>query len=209
LLAFLGSSYLRFVGITSRIIWVNRALRDRLESSGNGFIYAFWHGRQIFLPYLHRGDRIRPLISQSRDGELVARVCRSFGLDPIRGSTSRGGMGALLELQSAVESGDRVGVTPDGPRGPLQQVQSGALFAAQKTGAPIVPVAFGARRKWIFGSWDRFMVPAPFNRIAIAYGEPLSIGPADSLESRAVDLKAALDAVAAKADAAAEGMTRD
>src|SRR4051812_38855832 len=75
ILSVLATAYIRFVGMTSRIIWVNRVVREELEATGDGFIYTFWHGRQVFLTYLHRGNRIHPLISQSRDGELIARVC--------------------------------------------------------------------------------------------------------------------------------------
>jgi lysophospholipid acyltransferase (LPLAT)-like uncharacterized protein len=205
LLSFLASSYLRFVGATSRIFWANRVVRDRLESENKAFIYAFWHGRQVFLAYLHRGDRIRPVVSQSKDGELIARVCRSFGIEPVRGSSSKGGVGAMLEVQDALQEGARVGFTPDGPRGPLHSIQPGVLFVAQKTGLPIVPVAFGAKRKWIFGSWDRFIVPQPFNRIAMVYGNPIAVLETESLEERAQALKAALDAVVARADAIADG----
>lgn len=168
-------------------------------------MYAFWHGRQVFLAYLHRGDNIRPLVSQSRDGELIARVCRSFGLNAIRGSSSKRGAEALLELKREVDDGTRVGITPDGPRGPLREVQPGVLYLAQKTGAPIVPVAYGARKRWVFKGWDEFMVPKPFNRITIAYGEPLTIAPTDNLEGKAKELKRALDAVMREADSIAGG----
>jgi len=200
LLSFLGSQYLRWVGATSRILWVNRSIRQELEKGGRGFLYAFWHGRQVFLAYLHRGDRIRPLVSQSRDGELIAGVCRHFGIEPIRGSTSRGGLEALREIQRALTDGARVGFSPDGPRGPVRKVQSGVLYAAQKTGLPIVPVAYGARKRWIFKGWDEFIVPRPFNRIAMVYGTPLRVGPDDDLDRRAADLEQALDAVSREAD---------
>jgi len=175
-------------------------VRDDLEGSGAGFIYAFWHGRQVFLAYLHMGDNLHPLISLSRDGELIARVCRSFGLEPVRGSSSRGGMEALMELKDVIDSGDRVAITPDGPRGPRCTVQPGVLFLAQKTGCPIVPVAFGARKAWVFKGWDEFIVPRPFNRIAMVYGQPVRIGIDDSLEIKGRELKAALDSVVVKAD---------
>src|SRR5688572_15041249 len=90
-LSFLISSYLRWVGRTSRITFVNRSVREELEAQKRGFIYAFWHGRQAFLTYLHKNDQIHPLVSKSTDGELIARVCRSFGIEPVRGSSSRGG----------------------------------------------------------------------------------------------------------------------
>ena len=195
---------MRVVGLTSRIIWVNRAIREELEAKGQGFIYAFWHGRQVFLVYLHQKDRIHPLVSQSRDGELIARVCRSFGIEPVRGSSSRGGTEALLDLKAILEKGERVGFTPDGPRGPLHQVQPGALFLAQKTGRPIVPVAYGARRRWLVkSSWDEFMVPKPFNRICMTYGVPIAVQAHDDLEQKAVELQEALNRVTQEADSIA------
>ena len=168
----MAGAYLRLVGMTSRIVWIRRSIRADLEASGRGFIYAFWHARQAFLPYLHAGDQIHPLISLSKDGEIIAQVCRHFDLEPARGSSSRGGMEATRELLRWIETGERVGVTPDGPRGPREQVQDGVLYLAQKTGVPIVPVAYGARRRWTFNSWDAFILPQPFNVIAMAYGEP-------------------------------------
>ncbi len=97
-----------------------------------------------------------------------------------------------------------MGFTPDGPRGPLREVQSGVLFVAQKTGRPIVPIAFGAKRRWVFkGRWDEFIVPKPFNQIAMVYGEPIVVGPSDRMDLKAVELKKALDYVAQEADSIA------
>lgn len=199
-LSFLSSFYLRFVGATSRTIWVNRSIRDELEAAGQGFIYAFWHGRQVFLVYLHRDDDIHPLVSQSEDGELIALVCGFFGLKTVRGSTSRGGVEALGQLQKEIESGARVGITPDGPRGPLREVQQGVLYLAQKTGRPIIPVAYGARKKWVFKGWDEFIVPRPFNRITMVYGEPCWVRPGDSFEEKGRELQEALNGVTEEAD---------
>lgn len=208
LLSWVASTYLRIVGWTSRIIWVNRSVREDLEALGRGYLYAFWHGRQSFLIYLHQHNRIRPLISRSGDGELVARICLAFGIRPVRGSSSRGGAAAVRRLAEAVKDGDRVAITPDGPRGPLRTVQPGVLYLAQESGAPIVPVAFGARRSWVFRSWDEYFIPKPFNRIAMVYGEPLHVGPNDNLEARAAELKDALDRVAAEADRVAGRVAR-
>jgi len=155
------------------------------------------------LPILHQKNNSRPLISRSQDGEIIARICYSFGINPIRGSTSRGGASAILQLMDALNHGSRVGLSPDGPRGPFQEVHLGILYLAQKTGAAIVPMAFGAKRTWVFGSWDRFVVPQPFNRIAIAYGDALYVGPNDVLGEKAAKLKSLLDQVTAAADAAA------
>ena len=191
------------MGFTSRIIWIRRDIRSRLEDSGQGFIYVFWHARQAFLTYLHAGDKIHPLISRSKDGEIIAQVCRGFGLEAARGSSSRGGMEAARELIRWLAQGERVGITPDGPRGPREEVQDGALFLAQKTGAAIVPVAYGAKRAWTFNSWDRFLLPQPFNRIVMAYGEPLHIGPQEDLTPCAMRLKEALERITKEVDDAA------
>ena len=205
MLSWFASAYLRFVGATSRIIWVNRSLREELEATRKGYIYAFWHGRQVFLAYLHRGDKIRPMVSKSADGEIIAQVCRSFGLQAIRGSTTRGASEAVLKMQDEIQSGARVGITPDGPRGPLRQVQPGALYLAQVTGCPIVPVAFGAKKKWIFKGWDEFVVPKPFNRIAMIYGEPIHVGPDDSLDQKARELQKSLNYVTHEVDIISQG----
>jgi lysophospholipid acyltransferase (LPLAT)-like uncharacterized protein len=200
LLAFIGSLYIRLIGITSRVSWVNRVARDKLESTGKGFIYACWHGRQMFLLYLHENDNARPLISQSIDGDLIAKICAHFGLNAVRGSTSRGGSRAVRELKSTLESGARVGFTPDGPRGPFQEVQHGVLYVAQKLACPILPFAYGARKKWVFGKWDKFIVPKLFNRISIVYGEPMFIGSDDNLTDMAAVMKDKLDKVTCEAD---------
>ena len=143
------------------------------------------------------------MISQSRDGEIIARVCKSFHLGAVRGSSSRGGREAFLEMKHLLTIGNRVAFTPDGPRGPLREVQQGVLVLAQMTGRPIVPVAYGARRRWVFrGGWDEYLVPQPLNRIAMVYGEPVRVGPADDLAVKASELKRALDDVSRKADAA-------
>src|SRR5258706_14026574 len=104
-------------------------------------------------------------------------------------------MKAVLELKSALESGTRVGFTPDGPRGPFQEVQHGLLYVAQKLACPILPFAYGARKSWVFGSWDKFIVPKLFNRISVVYGEPLFIRPEDSLKAMTALVKDKLDAV--------------
>jgi lysophospholipid acyltransferase (LPLAT)-like uncharacterized protein len=187
------------------MIWVNRSIRDEQEAAGKGFIYAFWHGRQVFLVYLHQGDRLSTIISKSRDGEIIARVCGLFGLGAVRGSSSRGGSAALLQMHNLLKKGDRVAFTPDGPKGPLRQVQPGVLYLARKTGCAIVPVAFGARRKWVFrGRWDEFVVPKPFNRISMVYGEPIQVSTEDALEAKSTELQRALNTVMEKADSIAE-----
>jgi hypothetical protein len=138
-------------------------------------IYAVWHDRMLLLPYLygHRGAHV--LTSRSRDGELVARWIRGFGLDPVRGSSSRGGGEALRALTRALRSGGEVVVVPDGPRGPREVLKPGVIALARRSGAPIVPMAVGASSEWRLRSWDSFRIPRPFARCVVRFGEPIHV----------------------------------
>ena len=120
------------------------------------FLYAFWHESLLFATGFR--TRIRALISQHADGELIARLCRHLGLDSVRGSTSAGGGQALFDLLHCSRH-SHLAVTPDGPRGPRRRVQVGLVFLASRTGLPIVGVGVGFSRAWRARSWDRFAVP--------------------------------------------------
>lgn len=148
---------------------------QQLLRAGQPVIYVLWHGRLLPLTYLHRGQEIVGLISQNRDGEYIARVIQSWGYDTVRGSSSRGGMAALRQLVRRLREGRSVAITPDGPRGPRQQMKPGALIVAQLSGAPLIPLAGAATRGWWFGRWDRFLVPKPFSRVRVAYGDPIFV----------------------------------
>jgi hypothetical protein len=115
------------------------------------------------------------LTSRSRDGELVARWIRGFGLDPVRGSSSRGGGEALRALTRALRSGGEVVVVPDGPRGPREVLKPGVIALARRSGAPIVPMAVGASSEWRLRSWDSFRIPRPFARCVVRFGEPIHV----------------------------------
>ncbi len=142
-------------------------------------IYIFWH-RHIFVNiYKFKNTGASPLISLSQDGELVAQVAEEFGMQPVRGSSSRGGARAFLELVNAVrdKAGSReILITADGPKGPARQLKDGAIVLAQKTDAVVVPISWYASRVKIFEkSWDRFMIPLPFSEIVFTYGEPYRV----------------------------------
>jgi lysophospholipid acyltransferase (LPLAT)-like uncharacterized protein len=120
------------------------------------------------------------MISQHRDGEFIARAVRQFGIESVRGSTTRGGLSALRGMIRVFRSGANLAITPDGPQGPKHVVQIGVIELARQTGAPILPVTYSASRKKVFGSWDHFIVPLPFCRVAYLWGEPLLVpGDAD------------------------------
>jgi lysophospholipid acyltransferase (LPLAT)-like uncharacterized protein len=148
---------------------------ERLRAEGRPCIFVLWHGRLLPLGYLHRGEGVVALVSRSEDGEYLAQSLRRWGFVPVRGSSSRGGSAALREVARYARAGHSVAITPDGPRGPRQKMKAGAIVAGQITGLPLVPVAAGADRGWWFGGWDRFLVPRPFARIRVAYGEPVEI----------------------------------
>jgi lysophospholipid acyltransferase (LPLAT)-like uncharacterized protein len=186
--------YLKFTVLTSSISVRGTVHADRLAASGEGFIYAFWHNRQILLPVLRRDERIHCLISSSRDGEYVARVAAFFGKPSIRGSTTRGGFEAVKQIMRVLEEGGIVAITPDGPLGPAGRVQPGVVQISRARGAPVIPVAFDASRKKVFASWDRFIVPLPFSRIAVVFGEPIRFGQSESVEVGSARLTRALDA---------------
>src|SRR5688500_3098880 len=114
----------------------------------HGVIYTLWHGRLLPLTFFHRNQNIATLISQSSDGEYIARVVERWGYTALRGSSSRGGSGALREMVKVARSGRSLAITPDGPRGPRQKLKPGVLTLAQLTGLPIVPMSASATRAW-------------------------------------------------------------
>ena len=138
-------------------------------------IFAFWHGRILAATYFWRDRNIVVMTSQNFDGEWIARIIRRFGYGTARGSTSRGARGALVQLKRAVSAGRPAAFTVDGPRGPAQRVQPGAVWLAGVTGSPILPFHIEADRYWTARSWDRTQIPRPFSRAAIAIGKPFDV----------------------------------
>ena len=120
-----------------------------------------------------QGNGLAALISASRDGALLAAVLERFDVQPVRGSSSRRGPQALLELTSWLERGYNLAITPDGPRGPRYLVQPGVAALGQVTGAPVIPVSYRATRKLSMRSWDQFQIPLPFSRCQIVLGPPI------------------------------------
>jgi len=146
------------------------------------FILCAWHNRIIYALFAAH-DVIRPrtsrkvaaMVSASRDGAFAVEVLHTFGIVPVRGSTSRRGSQALLESARQAKAGLHLAITPDGPRGPVHEIQQGILSLGQVTGLPIVPLGCVARRKVRFNSWDRFQLPWPLTRCDVVFGEPLAV----------------------------------
>jgi len=167
-------------------VWA-RTIRYEIDDRANvvgkqlegNYIAALWHNRLLLVSFvLKKFFPERPgagLISASRDGDLIADATKRFGFDVVRGSSSRMGAAALLELSNVLSSGRDVLITPDGPRGPAYQLGPGIIFLAQKTGAPVVPVNMEYSSCWRVKSWDRFIIPRPFSKVRVIIGQPQQI----------------------------------
>lgn len=174
-------------------------IRER-ERRGERYILAFWHRHLLLMVYAYRGGRLSVLISQSRDGELIARTVARLGIDVSRGSSSRGGAAGLRSLLRKAGEGYDLAFTPDGPRGPACEVQPGVVLAAAMTGLPIQPVALAATRAKRLRSWDRFLVPLPLSTVHFVYGEPLFVERRADPAAPAAELRRRLNAAEAEAE---------
>jgi lysophospholipid acyltransferase (LPLAT)-like uncharacterized protein len=148
---------------------------DAVRASGRFPILALWHGRILPAVVYFRDRGIVAVTSENFDGEWIARIMRRFGYAAARGSTSRGGSRALIQLRRDMAAGRPAAFTVDGPRGPARQAQAGAVWLAKVTGNPVVPFHIEADRRWVIPSWDRGEVPRPWSRVALAIGAPLDV----------------------------------
>jgi lysophospholipid acyltransferase (LPLAT)-like uncharacterized protein len=160
----------------SSLTWKVEGLEHlRLEDNGRRPIMAFWHGRVLTATYYFRRRGIVVMISENFDGEWIARIIEKFGFRTSRGSTTRGGQRALLQLKREMDRGQPSGFAVDGPRGPARQAQPGAIWLAKLTGNPVVPFHMEASRYWTLKSWDRTQIPKPFATVAVAVGAPIEV----------------------------------
>jgi lysophospholipid acyltransferase (LPLAT)-like uncharacterized protein len=192
-----GTALVRLLALTWRMRPVNDAAVDAWRASGQRVIFTLWHGELLPLLWHHRGEGIAVVISEHRDGEIIAQIAERLGYTTVRGSTSRGGGRALVGLMRAIEAGHDGAVTPDGPRGPARVFAPGAAIASQRTGAPLAMIRATASRAWRLKSWDRFLVPKPFATVRVIYGPLVSVdapSPRAAAE-QAPRLQAVLDAV--------------
>lgn len=204
LLCWLGSLYIRLVHLTGRWEVVNCGHARERWDRGQPFILAFWHGRILMMPKSWRaGVPIHMLISQHRDGQLIARTVAHFGIRTVQGSTTRGGSAALRAMLKFLKAGECVGITPDGPKGPRMRASDGIVAVARLSGVPILPATFATSRRRLLGSWDRFAVALPFSRGVFVWGDPITVpkeaGEAE-MEAARLAVEASLNAITAQAD---------
>jgi lysophospholipid acyltransferase (LPLAT)-like uncharacterized protein len=190
----------RSVSATLRYRWTDRTGYFDQSFLGPG-IYCVWHNRlalcligyRHFVKRRHQSPGLAALVSASKDGGFLAAILECFGVQPVRGSSSRRGPQALLELARWAERGYHLAITPDGPRGPRYVVQEGVMGLAQVTGLPIVPASYHLSRKVEAKSWDRFQIPLPFSRCEMVIGLPVHV-PREATDGEREALRQQLEA---------------
>jgi len=173
-------AFMRLMMKSWRLRWQDG---DRCPVLPGPVIFCTWHNRlalsikaySLFGRRHHQAAGLAGLVSASRDGAFFAAIIERFGIQPVRGSSSRRGGQALLELTTWAERGYDLAITPDGPRGPRYVVQDGAMALAQVTGLPIVPASYHLQWKIQLKSWDRFQIPLPFSRCEITIGQVMRV----------------------------------
>jgi lysophospholipid acyltransferase (LPLAT)-like uncharacterized protein len=163
------------IGLTTRLEVSGQENLQQIEANGEIPIYATWHDRIFLGTYFLRNRGIVFLTSRSFDGEYIARFLLRFGFGVIRGSSTRGGARALVEMVREMKRGLPMGFTIDGPKGPRYLVKSGAAMLARKTSNPILPFIVTPKRFFTINSWDRLQIPMPFTRVHATYGTPIRI----------------------------------
>ena len=163
-LSFLMVLLLRLIYATMRITVVGREILPGFAARGEGYVGAFWHARIIMIPFLYPGKALHILVSQHRDGEIIANILRQFGFCLVRGSSSKGGHDALREMMRLLRADNDLGIAADGPRGPAEVLKPGAAQLGRISGKAVIPISFSASMAFRFTSWDRFMFPLPFSR---------------------------------------------
>ncbi|MBS1818683.1 MAG: lysophospholipid acyltransferase family protein [Acidobacteria bacterium] len=181
---------------------------DAIRAAGHQPIMSFWHGRILPATYYFRNRGIVVMTSANFDGEWIAGIIERFGFGTSRGSTSRGGARALLQMARNLAEGHPAGFTVDGPRGPRQVAQPGAIWLAKASGHPVLPFHLEASRHWTLGSWDRTQVPRPFSTVAISVGAPFYV-PRDADEAAIERYRQQLETALARAEQRTKEMLGD
>ena len=202
LASLLVGAAVRALRATIRIERLHPERYSDLKARGVPFVFTLWHGRMVLPILAHRNEGVVTMASQSKDGEIIARWLVHNGYRAARGSSTRGGGPALMEMVRQMRAGHPAALTVDGPKGPPRVVQPGILWLARETGAWVLPVSGASARPRFLRSWDRFLAPMPFSRNVVTYGEPFVLPPGTPEDEAAHRIGEALDAATGEADRA-------
>ena len=194
---------IKFIGKTIKYDVSGWENFERIEKSGKIPIYSFWHNRIFAGTYFFRERGIVIITSQSFDGEYIARFIQRFGYGAVRGSSTRGGVGALVEMIRLMKKGLPMGFSVDGPRGPKYVAKTGAVLLAKKTGNPLMPFVFECEKYWTLNNWDKLQIPKPFTRAKLFIGEPIDVSKDANeaeIENKRAELQSKLDELTANGE---------
>lgn len=203
LIGLVGKFILWTWGKSARLTVVGEDEYRKLRKARTPAVILVWHSRIFLVPYFFRHRGIMPLISPSRDGEIVARIMALWGYKILRGSGSHVIKDAWNEMIRELREGGEVIIVPDGPKGPNRRMKLGGLRLAQETGAWLVPFTFSTPRKILLNTWDRFLMFRPFARVVAVYGRPLPVDSGmsgEALERKRIELEEVLDTLDEKAE---------
>jgi lysophospholipid acyltransferase (LPLAT)-like uncharacterized protein len=203
LISWIGFLAIRLIGMTLRVE-TSAEEGTRPGEPLHPSIFAFWHRCVFPAAHIFRNQNVAVMTSRSFDGEYIARIIERNGFIAVRGSSTRGGASALMELHRLIDAGCSAGFTIDGPRGPRYVAKPGAVLLARNTGVMIVPFYIGLQRAWVLRSWDAMMIPKPFSRALLRGSAPLFIPretPDEDLPKYLAQLQQKLDSARAYAEA--------
>ena len=201
-IAFVTSKVIGFFLATNRWDTIDHGGYEYAKS-GSPVIFVFWHGRLLGLPIMLRKTPISVLVSHSRDGRIISKIGRDFGIETIWGSGSKNSLSGYREMRRHLSAGKHIGITPDGPRGPARKAALGAIALARASGIPLVPMSWSSKKMKKFNSWDHIAMPKPFGRGVRIYGAPIHIAKDANDAEQATSCRAledAINAVTAEAD---------
>ncbi len=195
--------FIKFIGKTIRYETVGWENFEEIEQAGRIPIYSFWHNRIFAGTYFFRNRGIVVITSQSFDGEYIARFIQRFGYGAARGSSTRGGVGALVEMIRLMKRGAPTAFSVDGPKGPKYIAKSGAILLAKKTGNPLMPFVVECEKFWTINSWDNLQIPKPFTKARIFIAPPIYVvenADENAVEEARLNLQTQLDELTANGE---------
>ena len=182
-LSLVGALYVYIVYISSQKTFINKDNFDKLILENKSFIYALWHDQLLLSPFTWQTkNRIEILISKHKDGDIIADLIKCHGFNSIRGSTNnpnkekeKNTISSIRKIIKTLKANVSIGITPDGPRGPRHKVSEGTINIARISNKKILPMAIAYKEQWVLNTWDKFIIPKPFNKICIVWGDPIDI----------------------------------